>query len=190
MAQTNRLLVVRGESMTLMSQSDFAAHIGVNRSHVTQLKNAGRLVMEGSKVSVVASIKRIDETRDPAKEGVAARHEKERQQKQAPSIPDEITSKSGSVYQNAKAMRETYNAKQAKLDYEKNTGILLVADEARLAVADGDTVIRNRLESLPDILAPQLAAETDEQKIRSMLMDHIESLLGELSRSFYDMAKI
>lgn len=178
--------------MTLMTQSAFADHLGVNRSHVTQLKNADRLVMEDGKVNVEASIQRIDDTKDPGKAGVAARHSQEREQKQTATAPaaDEINGKSGSVYQNARAMKETYNARQAKLAYEKEIGLLLIAEEAKACVADGDTIIRNRLESLPDILAPQLAAETDEQKIRSMLMDHIESLLGDLSRSFYDMAKI
>ena len=133
--------------------------------------------------------------KDPGKVGVVARHEQDRAQKQAGAKPaqapslDDAPGKAGSVYQNARAMKETYNAKQAKLSYEKETGLLLVADEARAAVADGDTIIRNRLESLPDILAPQLAAETDEQKIRSMLTDHIESLLGDLSRSFKTLAK-
>jgi hypothetical protein len=52
---------------------------------------------------------------------------------------------------------------------------------------DGDTIIRNRLEAIPDILAPQLAAENDEQKIRIILIDQIEYLLGELSRAFKKM---
>jgi hypothetical protein len=178
-----------------MNQSDFANHIGVNRSHVTQLKNAGRLVMQDGKVSVDASIKLIADTKDPGKVGVAARHEKDREQKQTASAPaaapvmDDITGKAGSAYQQARAMKEKYAAMSAKISYEKEVGTLLLADDARFAVADGDTIIRNRLESLPDILAPQLAAETDEQKIRSLLMDHIESLLGDLSRSFYNLAK-
>lgn len=176
--------------MTLMSQSDFAAHIGVNRSHVTQLKNADRLIMQDGKVDVEASIKRIDDTKDPAKEGVAKRHQQERSQKEqektekAPSA-----SGTGSRFQSAKARREEANAELTEIELQTKRGQLLIADEAKLAVADGDAVIRNRLESLPDILAPQLAAETDEQKIRSMLMDHIESLLGDLSRSFYTLAK-
>jgi hypothetical protein len=176
--------------MTLMSQSDFAAHIGVNRSHITQLKNAGRLVMQDGKVDVEASIKRIDDTKDPAKEGVAKRHQQERSQKeQEKTEKAPIASGSGSRFQSAKARREEANAELTEIDLQTKRGQLLIADEVKLAVADGDTVIRNRLESLPDILAPQLSAETDEQKIRSMLMDHIESLLGDLSRSFYTLAK-
>ncbi len=176
--------------MTLMSQSEFADHIGVNRSHVTQLKNAGRLVMQDGKVDVEASIRRIDDTKDPAKEGVAKRHQQERSQKeQEKTEKAPIASGSGSRFQLAKAWRAESDALKADIEVKTLCGQLLVADEVKMAVADGDTIIRNRLESLPDILAPQLSAETDEQKIRSMLMDHIESLLGDLSRSFYALAK-
>jgi len=175
--------------MTLMSQTDFAAHLGVNRSHITQLKNAGRLVMQDGKVDVEASIKRINDTKDPAKESVAKRHQQERSQKaqsteKAPSVPG-----TGSRFQSAKARREEANADLTEIELQTRRGQLLIADEAKLAVADGDTTIRNRLESLPDMLAPQLAAESDEQKIRSMLTDHIESLLSDLSLSFYALAK-
>lgn len=184
--------------MNLMNQSAFADHIGVNRSHVTQLKNAGRLVLQDGKVDVDASIQRISDTQDPGKVGVAARHQKNREQKQTDAqasnpviaaVIDDIAGQAGVGYQQARAMKEKYAAMSAKISYEKEVGTLLLADDARFAVADGDTIIRNRLESLPDILAPQLAAETDEQKIRSLLMDHIESLLGDLSRSFYTLAK-
>jgi hypothetical protein len=95
-----------------------------------------------------------------------------------------MAGKAGSAYQQARAMKEKYNAMQAKISYEREIGLLMLADEAKMAVADGDAIIRNRLESLPDMLAPQLAAETDEQKIRIMLIDQIEALLVDLSRSF------
>jgi len=172
----------------LMSQSDFAAHIGVNRSHVTQLKNSDRLVMQDGKVDVEASIKRIEDTKDPSKEGVAKRHQQERSQKEQERI-EKVPSGTGSRFQSAKARREEANAELTEIELQTRRGQLLVADEVKLAVVDGDTIIRNRLESLPDILAPQLAAESDEQRIRSILMDHVESLLVDLSRSFYDLAK-
>jgi len=174
--------------MTFMSQTAFADHIGVNRSHVTQLKNADRLVMEDGKVNVEASIQRIADTKDPSKDGVVKRHQQERSQKGG-AEEARATTGTGSRFQSAKARREEANAELTEIELQTKRGLLLVADEAKLAVADGDTIIRNRLESLPDILAPQLAAETDEQKIRSMLTDHIESLLGDLSRSFYTLAK-
>lgn len=183
--------------MALLSQADFAKHINATPSYITQLKTAGRLVMQGRMVNVEETIKLMDETKDPSKAGVADRHEREREQKQiAPAaygqnahVMDDITGKAGSAYQQARAMKEKYAAMQAKIAYEKEVGILLVAQDAMLAVADGDAIIRNRLESLPDMLAPQLAAESDEQKIRALLMDQIEYLLGELSQSFHKLTR-
>jgi hypothetical protein len=200
-----------------MNQTEFAKHIGVTQGYIAQLKNAGRLVMQGSMVNVDESKKLITDTKDPGKAGVEERHQKEREQKQdgkaasaqtGPAINDmtriefddaigrqlhqtmdDTTTLAGSAYQKARAMREKYNAMQAKIAYEKEVGLLLVAHDVKLAVADGDAIIRNRLESMPEMLAPQLAAISDEQKIRAMLADQVEYLLGELSRTFYGMTK-
>lgn len=183
--------------MSVMSQAEFARHIGKTPGYITQQKDAGRIVMQGRMVNVEESIKLMNATSDPSKAGVVDRHAQEREQKQtsqavtgqAGHMMDDMTGKAGSAYQQARAMKEKYAAMQAKIAYEKEVGILLVAQDARLAVADGDAIIRNRLESLPDMLAPQLAAEMDEQKIRALLMDHIEHLIGELSQSFYKLTK-
>ncbi len=174
--------------MTTMSQTEFAAHIERVPGYITQLKDAGRLVMDGDKVDVEASIKRIEETANPSYTSHTDRHQQNRERK-ATGILDDLTGKAGSAYQQARAMREKYAAMQAKLSYEKEVGILLVAHDVKMAVADGDAIIRNRLESLPDILAPQLAAEKDEQRIRALLAEQIEFLLDELSRTFKGMVK-
>lgn len=176
--------------MTTMTKSEFARHINVKPGYVTQLNAAGRLVMEGDKINVEASIARIEATRDPSKAGVAARHEQARAQKQpqeAPQAPHSAEIEgdaSGSAYQRAKAVKEKYNALMAKAAYEREIKQLLPIDDVRQAVMDGDVLIRSRLESLPDMLAPQLAAETDEQRIRALLIEQIEQLLAELSGSF------
>jgi hypothetical protein len=171
-----------------MNQLEFAAHIGKARSYITQLKNNGRLVMNGDQVDVEATMQLIADTEDPSKAGVVDRHQREREQKMTGQL-DDMSGRAGSAYQQARAMREKYAAMQAKIAYEKEIGVLLEAQEVRMAVADGDAIIRNRLESLPDILAPQLAAEKDEQKIRILLAGQIEYLLDELSRTFNGMVK-
>jgi pyruvate/2-oxoglutarate dehydrogenase complex dihydrolipoamide acyltransferase (E2) component len=179
--------------MTLMTKSQFAKHINVKPGYVTQLQTAGRLVMEGDKVNVEASITRIEATRDPSKAGVADRHAKARAEKQTQEAPQPPTNAeiedgaSGSAYQRAKAVREKYNALMAKTAYEREIKQLLPVDDVRQAVMDGDVLIRSRLESLPDMLAPQLAAETDEQRVRAILIEQIEYLLAELSSSFHKL---
>lgn len=192
---------------TTMTKSEFASHINVKPGYVSQLRAAGRLVMDGDKVVVEDSIKLIAETRDPSKAAVAARHETARQEKRA-SAPlsasanaagetqqapaqepanDDIGHAAGSAYQHAKAFREKYNALSAKMAYEREMKTLLPADDVRQAVMDGDTIIRSRLESLPDQLAPLLAAEMDEQRVRAILIEQIEHLLTDLSSSFYKL---
>jgi len=180
--------------MTTETQADFARRIEASRQHVTNLKRRGLLVMAGEQVDVEASLARMADMADPSKQGVVDHHAAERAEKSEappfePPVRDEVAGRAGSAYQQARAMREKYAAMQAKTNYERETGTLLKADEVRSAVADGDAIVRNRLESLPDILAPQLAALNDEQKIRTLLLDYIEQTLAELSRSFYDLAK-
>lgn len=182
--------------MTTMSKSEFAKHINVRPGYVTQLLANGRLVMDGKKVNVEESVKKIHETRDPGHAGVAERHQREREAKQNPpprppetSKGDEITGMAGSAYQQAKAFRAKYDALSAKMEYEREMKTLLKTDDVRMAVMDGDIIIRTRLESLPDQLAPQLAAEMDEQRVRAILIEQIEHLLTELSRSFYKLAE-
>jgi len=175
--------------MTTMTKAEFARHIERVPGYITQLGDAGRLVMDGDQVNVEASIERMRETANPSFTMHADRHQEERERKAA-GILDDLTGKAGSAYQQARAMREKYAAMQAKISYEKEIGLLLVAHDVKMAVADGDALIRNRLEALPDILAPQLAAEKDEQRIRALLSDQIEYLLDELSRSFKTMGRI
>ncbi len=59
-----------------MSFAEFARHAGFKPSYVTQLKREGRLVLsdDGKAVKAAESLARIQETRDPSKAAVAARH--------------------------------------------------------------------------------------------------------------------
>lgn len=177
--------------MTTMTKSEFARHINVTPGYVTQMNASGRLVMEGNKVNVEESIKRIEDTRDPSKSGVADRHSKNRENKDNPKVDSDSENKTfseSSAYHEHKTIKEKYNALQAKIAYEKELKQLLPADDVRQAVMDGDTIIRSRIESLPDMLAPQLAAELDEQRVRAILTEQIELLLMDLSSSFNKLA--
>lgn len=183
--------------MSLMSQADFARHIGKTPGYITQQKDAGRIVMQGRMVNVEETIKLMDETKDPSKAGVADRHDREREQKQAIQpvsgqagyVLDDMTGKAGSAYQQARAMKEKYAAMQAKITYEKEVGKLLEASDVAFPLADAISILRNKLESMPDIHSAQFAAESDEQKIRTIMMDYVEHMLGELSQSFHKLTK-
>lgn len=66
---------------------------------------------------------------------------------------------------------------------------LLEASEVVATIASAVTTLRTRLESLPDILGPQLAAEVDEGRVRALMAETIEHALEETARQFTAMAK-
>lgn len=190
------------------SLREFATLAGFKPSYITQLKSDGRLVLtaDGRRVHVAESLARIEATRDPAKAAVAARHAAARSgvagvaatplgiaapepTHAAPAPDPDTAARAGSTYQSARAVRERFLALQAKLDYEQASGKLLPAAEVESALAAAVTTLRGRLESMPDTLGPQLAAEADEARCRALLAETIEHLLDETARQFANIAK-
>lgn len=171
-----------------VTRTEFARLRGFKPSYVTELAKAGRLVLsdDGKRVKVAESVARIEATRDPSKQAVADRHAANRG---AAPARDETPETEELRYQDARAKREHFMALQAELDYRKAARELLEAGEVVGALSDVLTVLRNRFESMPDVLAPQLAAEMEEQKIRAMLADEVEIALGEVSSRFADLGK-
>lgn len=178
----------------LVSQAEFSRIKGYSRSYATELKAKGLLVKRGRYVDIKATEAKMAELKDPAKQAVADRHAETRESK-ADKPDNEVNGnqahkeRHGEVYQRSRALNEKYKALSAQLDYELKTGKALVAENVANAIANAAVVIRTRLESLPDISAAQLAAETDEGKIKSYLLNQVESLLDELSQQFSKIIK-
>lgn len=177
------------------SLADFARRLNYKKSYITQLKQDGRLVLttDGKRVVVDASIERIKATQALSHQSIADRHAAARS---APDVPeDELPAPTTSPtpeqarYQTSRAEREHWAAQAARRDYELSMRQLLPAADVESAIADAVTQLRARLEALPDILAPQLAAEPDEAKCRALLADEIEHALTELARAFGNVAR-
>jgi hypothetical protein len=178
-----------------LPQADFARHMGWRPSYVVQLKREGRLVIseDGKRVRVAESIARIEATRDPAKQAVADRHAESRNKPKESSIDhkpkDGQGAEIGNTYQAARAVKERYNALQAKLDYQRAAGELIEVSAVAAISADAMTLLRNALEAIPDTLAPRIATVSDEQQIRAILAQEVEILLAAASARMEDLAK-
>lgn len=181
--------------MTTPDTATFAAFARLARfkqSYVTQLRRDGRLVLteDGKAVRVAESLARIQETRDPSKAGVAERHAEARGAPTAGAPPPDARDEDaeedapGGDYQGARARREHWLAMAAQRDYETSIGKLLDASQVAAQVQDVITQLRLRLEALPDILGPQLAAEADEGRCRSLIAEEIDQALADLARKF------
>ena len=180
-----------------MSLSEFARYKGWRASYITELKLAGRLVLDDDgRVRVRESLVRIAATQDPSKSGVAARHAAERAARaagDAAATPDADAAPSasparmdagdddagGSRYQRARALNEQYKAAQAKLDYEERIGKLVDAQQVRAAGAELGATVRRHLERLPTIVSAQID-ERDRDRIFTFITDTVEQVLSDL----------
>ena len=186
---------------------EFADLLGVSPSYVTQLKREGRLVLteDGKRVRVAESQRLIADTRSPTKAGVAARHAAARGATvpdggdegdggegaagAAPGARSAIEEVLSTRRARAQAEREEALARKALRDEQIELGQLVPADQVAEVVADATTALRTALENLPATIAPQLAAEPDEDRVRVMLSDALEHMLEDLARRFTSIGK-
>jgi hypothetical protein len=191
------------------SFADFARTLGRSRSWVTQLRQAGRLVLtpNGRLVLVAESLALIEATRDPAKDGVAARHAAERaaragqggaQPHVAPSPPpapvDDAEDETpdapvSSTFQHWREREQRAKALAAERANEIADGKLLLAEDAKAANAQAFTVVRIEMEQLAETLAPQMIGLTDEARARGLMVEAVEHALAECARRLNDLAR-
>lgn len=156
----------------LVSQTEFARIIEVDKAHVTRLKQAGRLVMveEGGKqlVDVEASRVRIEETADPAHAAGAD---------QAP-----LAQGTGAKFNAARAREMEAKADLAEMEAREKAGKLVDAEEARLFAANLGATFGAQLDALVDRLAPELVAIKDVDGMRAVLAENFDATRREVAR--------
>ena len=105
-----------------------------------------------------------------------------RQPTQRPAEPESGPSTAGMPnYQMSRAVRETYNAKLTRLDYEERTGKLLNAEDVAKEAFALARRVRDRLLNIPGRMASVLASETDSKAIELLLSQELRIALEELA---------
>lgn len=189
-----------------LTQAGFAHFMGWHRSTVTRLKQAGRLVMQGSRVDVAASLARIEET-GGMRFDVAERHASQRLQQEtqktavAPSAgvgttegqgagpntappPDAVT---GERRSDAQARKEAALADKAEMEVQQMRGNLIPREDVDAALRAFGASVRAKLDVLPDQIAPLVAPVTDMDEVHALLAEHARGILSavadEMSRA-------
>lgn len=151
-----------------MRKAAFAAHLGVSKSYISNLGKAGRLVTtEEGLVDVAATLALIRGTQGAPERAAVTSLE----------------------FADARDRKEHYLAEAARMDYEERCGRLFEAGPTVAAIADAATTLRTRLESLAEQLAAQVAPVSDEHACRTLIADHVETLLAEVAASFAGVAR-
>lgn len=177
-----------------VTRTEFARILGVRKSYVTKLAQAGRLVFtdDNRRVKVHESLKLIEESKDPNRDDVAARHAKRRESgrersAEAPGAgegaqaQDDGEQSAARSFSRARAEKEHYLALQARLSYEQQIGKLCETAAVRELGEELGVVLREALEALPDQMTPLVAPITDEAKIHAMLVEQCEYILTSLA---------
>lgn len=89
---------------------------------------------------------------------------------------------SGPSYAQARAVRENYMARIAKLLFEEKIGKLVDADSIKLKSFETARTIRDFILNIPNRISAELASETDPLKIHAILTKELNDALTELSR--------
>ncbi|MDP2689896.1 MAG: hypothetical protein Q8P48_07260 [Deltaproteobacteria bacterium] len=106
----------------------------------------------------------------------------------SPKIPGgDIEAASGGLpggippYVQSRAIREAYEARIKKLDYEVKKGKLINADEVRVAAFNVARVTRDKLMNIPERLAPLLVGVGDIHEAHKLLGSEIRLICEELA---------
>lgn len=94
------------------------------------------------------------------------------QQNQAAAVPS---------FAQSRAVREAYAARLTKLEFDQRSSKLVDKNELKLRLAKLHMAVRDSLRTIPDRVAPILAAESDQVKIHAMLLKEIGQALEGLS---------
>jgi hypothetical protein len=87
----------------------------------------------------------------------------------------------GSQYTKARAARELYQYRLAKLEYQERIGKLVSKEEMEIAAFNQYRQFRDRMLNIPDRLAAILAAQTDAKKCHEVLVAEIHRALDDFA---------
>ena len=161
--------------MALLSLRAYARHRGVSLAAVQKAIRSGRITPNADG--------RIDSERADAEWEAKTRPGQRRTQSAPPAVrePIETASAGGLDYFRARAIRESYLARLAKIEFEEKTAKLVSRDEVQVAAFTRGRVVRDNLLNIADRLAATLAAESDVDKVHRLLSDEIRMALDALA---------
>ncbi len=158
--------------MPLLSLRAYAKHRGVSLAAVQKAIHSGRITPTSDGL--------IDSERADAEWSAKTRPGQRRTKQAAPPQPIEAPA-GGLDYFRARAIRESYLARLAKIEFEERTAKLVSRDEVQVAAFTNGRTVRDNLLNIPDRLAATLAAETDADRVHHLLSAEIRRALEELA---------
>jgi len=149
-----------------MTQTAYARHRGKSRQYISRLAKAGVLLMRNGKVDVLASDAVLDDRPERLSEAATG--------------PPLDTAQPTTTYAQAKLADMVFRAKLRRLEFETRQGKLVEAEAVKNRWASILVELKERILAVPDKLAPEVTALTDERQVREVLKREMHALLNLL----------
>jgi len=160
--------------MPLMSLRAYAKHRGVSLAAVQKAIHSGRITPTADGL--------IDSDRADAEWNAKTRPGQRRARPVASTTREPAEAPAAGLdYFRARAIRESYLARLAKLEFEERIAKVVDRDEVQVAGFTRGRVVRDNMLNIPDRVAATLAAESDEGRVHRILSDEILRALDVLA---------
>ena len=169
---------------------ELAKALGISRQRVNELSRKGKLTRSADGKwdpdRARSELKRtLDEQQERRSKVETPRSKVERPFPLREPDPDGLpmTGSTHDLFNRARAAREITMARERQLELRKRQGELLEAAEVESAWTQALTSFKNRLLSLPDKLAPKMAACSSILECRAMIDQEVRKVLTALSET-------
>lgn len=155
-----------------MSLREYARHRGISHQAVRKALARGRITelrREGNRILVDSAA--ADQQWNQATDQARQRGEQAQQH----------GSETSRAYASARAVREQYEARLARLAFEEKSGKLVSSDEVKVAAFNAARNARDALLNIPDRIAPMITGMTDTRAIHRTLTEEITRVCQQLS---------
>lgn len=159
----------------------YAARKGVSDTAVRKAIKSGRVTLtKNGKINPTIADKQWEANTDPAQ--VYAIKED--------NAPAQETTSSGSIsgigvsYQQSRAIREAYEARLKKLEFDERTGKLISTETVQREAFNAARKTRDMVLNIPDKVIPLLVGKTDIHEMKEILRKELLRTLENLANLF------
>ncbi len=170
--------------MAIVSLRGYARHRSVSLRAVQKAIQSGRIrTTADGKIDTEQADAAWERNTGPKASTIAFPSPPPRPAAQPPPEPPraDLGAAGGLDYARARAVRENYLARLAKIDYEERLGKLVSRDEVQVAAFNRFRTFRDGMLNIPDRVAAVLAAESDPRKVHENLTTEIRKALVEFA---------
>lgn len=184
------MTATKTQKLELLSDSEFKEKQGVIPAEYARMRNMSRqnvskhikngiiTLLSNGNIDPEAADKQLADNLDPAfTKGDEGPDSLLAQASRGAPVNSTNNDANDRTFHKVKTFEKRYQAKSAKLAYEKEIGMLVNAKEVRDAAFSLARKVRDQMLGIPDRVAALIAAERDKSKVHKVLVEEIEKAL-------------